>query len=210
MLIPLADLQKKYGLKITGILHVGAHLCEEREAYLQTGVSDAQIYWIEGNQDIAKQVHERDPVIKIIPALVSDTNQTLVHFIVTNNGQSSSILELDEHKVEHPSVIETERRLQKTTRLDTLIPKHKIDMTHINFLNIDIQGAELLALRGLGRYLNFINYIYVEVNIKSLYKDCALLPELDEFLQLNGFVQKELFLTHYGWGDAFYIRRDII
>ena len=33
MLIPFAEITKKYNMKIHGILHIGAHNCEELEAY---------------------------------------------------------------------------------------------------------------------------------------------------------------------------------
>ena len=37
-----------------GILHVGAHLCEEKELYNSIGITDDNILWIEGNIDIIK------------------------------------------------------------------------------------------------------------------------------------------------------------
>ena len=37
MLINLTDLIQKYNLKIDGILHIGAHECEEVEIYLENG-----------------------------------------------------------------------------------------------------------------------------------------------------------------------------
>jgi len=208
MLISLGELQKTYHLDIRGILHVGAHTCEERGAYKRVGISDDDVLWVEGNMDLVCRVRREQPEVKIFHALVGDTDYKEVDFIVTNNFQSSSILELQEHKKEHPEVVETGRKRQFTMRLDTLI-SHKllpfVGKKH-NFLNLDIQGAELLALRGLGRYLDDIDYVYTEVNTKHLYRGCALLAELDSFLSGRGFVRREINMTEHGWGDAFYTR----
>jgi hypothetical protein len=56
------------------------------------------------------------------------------------------------------------------------------------------------------KYLENVDYLYLEVNIKELYQGCSLLPEINEFLKGFGFEQKEIKMTHHGWGDAFYIK----
>ena len=75
-----------------------------------------------------------------------------------------------------------------------------------NFWNIDIQGAELHALKGAGDILNNVNILYLEVNTKHLYKNCPLLNEIDEFIEPKGFVRVALEMTSHGWGDALYIK----
>lgn len=207
MLIPLSTLVSKYSLHITGVLHVGAHECEERQAYHYANVSDENIYWIEGNSAIVKRMRQNHgSTLKIYDVLVSDKDNQVVDFIITNNGQSSSILELDTHKVQHPDVYEIARQHKVTSRLDTFIATQQLPFGNVNFLNLDIQGAELLALKGLGTYLDSIQYIYTEVNVASLYKDCVLLPELCTFLSKAGFEMKEINMTPHGWGDGFWVR----
>ena len=49
MLIPLFELKKKYRLNLSGILHIGAHECEELHSYMYCGVPPEKIIWIEGN-----------------------------------------------------------------------------------------------------------------------------------------------------------------
>ena len=53
----------------------------------------------------------------------------------------------------------------------------KIPNDFANFLNIDIQGAELLALKGMGSLISYFDYIYLEVNKAHVYKKCALVNE---------------------------------
>ena len=75
-------------------------------------------------------------------------------------------------------------------------------------MNLDIQGAELKALKGMEEYLNSVDYIYSEVNSDYVYKNCALVKEIDEYLLKFGLHRVET--KWYGdckWGDAFYIRK---
>jgi len=67
-----------------------------------------------------------------------------------------------------------------------------IDPSGFDFLNIDLQGAELMALKGLGDDLNSINAIVTEVNLAILYKGCPRLYQLDLFLAKKGFIRTEL------------------
>jgi hypothetical protein len=46
----------------------------------------------------------------------------------------------------------------------------------------NITPAELKALKGMAEYLPSIDYIYSEVNADYVYKDCALITELDDYL----------------------------
>lgn len=205
MLILFADLVKKYGIEKGKILHIGAHECEEKEIYEKEGFDTI---WVEGNIDLVMAMKQKHPTIQIFEAVISDENNKEVEFIITNNFQSSSILELDEHKKEHPFVVETSRKLVKTKTVDTLIEEHNLKPEQIKFVNIDIQGAELLALKGAKKILYHVNFLYLEVNKKSLYKGCALLPELDNFLLSYGFERVETVITSHGWGDALYKKND--
>jgi hypothetical protein len=86
----------------------------------------------------------------------------------------------------------------------------RIPMEKINFINLDIQGVELNALKSMEKYLenSGIEYIFTEVNTEHVYKDCGLLSEIDEYLGRFGFdrVETKMWMD-CGWGDAFYIRR---
>lgn len=208
MLIPLQDLHAKYDLKIKGVIHIGAYQAEELPAYLECDVP--HIIWIEALPNLAEDLKRRfmeDSTQRVINAAISDNTEE-VSFMVTNNQASSSILEFGTHLKHHPRVWE-EKRIDVTTQpMVDIIPVYNINMLEYNFLNIDIQGAELKALKGMGDYLDMIDYLYLEVNEEEVYKGCALLPELDEFLK--DFKRVETDITRYNWGDAFYIRKTLL
>lgn len=205
MLIP--DLFTKYNIRPKGIIHIGAHMCEERELYKNTAhVQDDQILWIEGNPEtIAAMRACDDPRVRILEGLVSDQEQE-VTFHVTNNGQSSSFLALEKHKQYHPHVIETKTLTLRTTTLPALLEAHRIDASAYDFLVMDIQGAEYHALRGMENMLGGFDHIYLEVNDEELYKGCGLFDEVRAFLEKHGFHLREKVMTDSKWGDAYFSR----
>ena len=203
MLISLHELFKKYNIIFKGILHVGAHECEEIKDY-SIYIPHNKILWVEALEDKVNLCKSRYPNTFIENAVVSD-NVEIVKFNRSNNGQSSSILELGLHKHFHPQVWYTNSYEVETKMLKNIINKYDIEY---NFLNLDIQGAELKALKGMEEYLNNVDYIYTEVNSDYVYKDCALISEIDEYLSKFGLYRVETqWCENYNWGDAFYIRK---
>ena len=207
MLIPLSKIFNTYlkDIKINGVLHIGAHDCEELSSYEIEGIDRNNIIWIDAMQEKVEQATVQN-IPNVYQAVISDKVEN-VEFKITNNIQSSSILELEEHKNEHPWIyVESTRNLQTTTLKD-FFKEHNLDYKKYNFWNLDIQGAELLALKGAGDFLKHVDVIYTEVNEKYLYKNCCLMNEIDDYLKKFRFERVETFMSKYGWGDAVYIRK---
>ena len=202
MLIPLDNLVSKYNFKFKGILHVGAHECEELLSY-EEYISRDKILWIEALEDKVQNSKLSYPGILIENAVVSDKVET-VTFKRSNNGQSSSFLDFGLHEILHPDVWFVESFQAETKLLKNIICDYDIDF---NFLNLDIQGAELKALKGMENYLTKVDYIYTEVNSDYVYKDCSLIGEIDDYLGQFGFTRVEtVWSEECQWGDAFYIK----
>jgi FkbM family methyltransferase len=203
MLISLHDLVKKYNINFKGILHVGAHECEEIHDY-EKYVSRNNVLWVEAMKDKVDFCKVKYPGVNIEQAVISDKNEK-VTFNVSNNGQSSSILDFGLHSHFHPHVVFVNSIELETKLLKDIICNYDIDY---NFVNLDIQGVELRALKSMEEYLHKIDYIYTEVNSDYVYKDCNLITEIDEYLLQFGIHRVETsWCEDYRWGDAFYIRR---
>lgn len=193
-----------------GVFHLGAHECEEREAYNAKGISDSNIVWVDGNVDLVIKMKSKG-IPHIHYALIDEVEHDVV-FNITNNGQSSSILELGTHATMYPHIVVSERRIQRTTTIEKLKERETIDFTNLNFWNFDIQGAELLALKGAGDLLRYADALYLEVNTEEVYKNCARLNEMDDFLLTKGFTRVAVSIYRNGkgiedgWGDALYVR----
>lgn len=202
MLIPLHYLVQKYNIQFKGVLHVGAHECEEINDY-EKYIQRNKILWVEAMPHKVNECKQRYPNLLIENAIVSDVVEN-VKFKISNNGQSSSILDFGLHSHYHPHVHYVSGFDGTTSLLKNILPKYDIQY---NFLNFDIQGAELKALKGMEEYLNKVDYLYTEVNSDYVYKECALITELDEYLQQFGLFRVETKWTDCKWGDAFYIRK---
>ena len=204
MLIPCSELSLVYGVHAHGILHVGAHEAEELESYHSYGWGP--VIWVEmlpEKFERLKQRFEGDSNNTVIHAACWDSDgDNLPLFRASNNGASSSLLSPQLHLVVHPRVSFVEEEGIRTSRLDSILPKD----TSFDLINFDIQGAELQALRGLGEFLDRVKWAYLEINERPLYTGCALLPELDAFLQERRFVRIAIRMSGFsGWGDALYM-----
>ena len=216
MLIPITELKARFNIKIKGILHIGAHNCEELGDYISTGVNLSNIYWIEALPRLVEKNKRISPHLNIYQAVIYDEDNKEIEFNITNcdgdvnNLQSSSILEFGSHKTSHPFVKLVDKVKMKTSRMDSVIVKNAIAMENVNFINLDIQGVELHALKSMESYLNNIDYIYSEVNTEEVYKNCDQMSDLTEYLsKFNFSLADARIYKQFGWGDAFYIKNGI-
>jgi FkbM family methyltransferase len=206
MLISLVDLIKKYNMTIKGILHVGAHDCEELQLY-EEYIDRTKILWIDGLLDKVIANKNKYENLLIEHAVISDKVENL-KFFRSNNDQSSSIFNLGLHKKFHPWVHYIGHYDVETKKLDSILPNYNIDY---NFINLDIQGAELKALKGMESYLEKIDYIYTEVNEDYVYEGCNLITEIDDYLSKFNFKRVEVsWWEDCKWGDAFYIKNNLL
>lgn len=209
MLISFEQIIKKFNLKPTGILHIGASHGEEFEAYREAGLE--RMIWIEAIPEVFEKLQQKllpYPTAVPLNACISDQEGKQVDFHITNNaGQSSSMLGLNLHREMHPDVHVVKTIKCTTQTIDGIITRNGFDLTYYDFLNIDLQGAELLALKGMKDNLHKIKYAYIEVNEKELYTGCPLIADIDAYMQTFGFYRAEIKMTDCGWGDALYLKK---
>lgn len=193
-------------IHITGAFHLGAHECEEMAFYRLVGLQASDIIWIDAiEQKVLDARHRGIP--NVYNEVITDEDDKEVTFNIANNVQSSSVLELCTHAVQHPDVVYVDNFTTKSITVDTFFAKHNIDGTKYNFWNFDIQGAELMALKGAIANLKYVRALYLEVNVEELYKECGLLNDIDVFLSEFGFQRVLTHMTRHGWGDALYIQK---
>jgi FkbM family methyltransferase len=206
MLISVRQLGRYWAVRPKGVLHVGAHEAEELADY--QAAKWTPVVWVEGLPDKGAELQERfrgTADQSAISAVAWDADGESLTMWRTNNGQSSSALPLGTHLVEHPGVWVIEELSVQSSRLDTLLQgtAHRFD-----FINLDIQGAELRALRGLGDRIRDLRWIYCEVNKRPLYVGAHLVGQIDAYLAPFGFRRVDTYMTPHGWGDALYVRAD--
>lgn len=206
MMIDFDILWPKYGINPNGVLHLGASTGQEADTYYNHGVKE--VIWVEANGEVFERLqdHVKDiPGTVCIQACVSDRYSETYFNVSNNDSQSSSLLDLGHHSVIHPEVHYVDKIPVKTFRVDDLLKDFKIDGEW--FLNADLQGAELMALKGMGDLLNKFKWAYLEVNKKETYVGCPHIDAVDEYLKEFGFERVETGdWVADTWTDALYIK----
>jgi FkbM family methyltransferase len=207
MFFSMNELSRNWNVYPTTILHVGAHEAEELEQYER--LQCKKIYWVEAQPNKVNALKQRlNPNLhEVIEAAVWDQDGIELDLIVASNSESTSLLEFNTHKESYPEIGESQRFKIKTQTLESIIAND----AKPDFVNLDIQGVELRALKGYEKRLSDVKWIYTEVNRKELYTGCALVSEIDEYLSGQGFVRVcTRWWKDHGWGDALYIRTEKI
>jgi len=208
MLIPYHRIQRILAEKqivITGAFHIGAHECEELSFYQQLNLAPTDVIWLDAIPQKVTEAQQRG-IPNVYHAVITDKDDEEIAFHISSNGQSSSVLEFGTHAQEHPWVTYVDNIVQKSTTICSFVQKNQIDLPKHNFWNFDIQGAELMALKGAGDLIKDAAVIYLEVNEKELYKGCGFIGEIDALLSGYGFTRVDTEMTIHGWGDALYVR----
>lgn len=204
MLISFNQSIKKHTLKITGIIHVGAHYGQEYSDYAAAGVKD--IVFIEPCEkafEVLKATFSNIPGITLInSACGSEFAIAEMNVETANKGMSNSLLKPAKHLQQYPSIQFTAKEEVEVHTLDELMEGRP---GIYNTLVMDVQGYELEVLKGAVKTLEGIAYIYTEVNRDEVYEGCAKVEELDAFLVERGFSRVETSWAGGSWGDAWYV-----
>tara|TARA_Y100000590_G_C15488362_1_gene926714 strand:+ start:217 stop:942 length:726 start_codon:yes stop_codon:yes gene_type:complete len=179
----------------TGIIHLGAHRGTEAEIYNWFG---KKVIWVEAIPEIYE--HLKDNLYfyknqKAYLALLSDKDNEMQKFYISNHdGACSSLFEFTDEinssrqwgKKDHKMISVNSL---KSITLDTLLKEKNINAKKYNHWILDLQGAELLALKGAEESLKDCKSLMIEVSKKRFYSGGVLWNEIKEWLSKKGFYQ---------------------
>jgi FkbM family methyltransferase len=194
---PILHLKNAVGSRpLRTLVHVGAHLAQERHVYEKMGFTE--ILWIEGAPETYRQLVESfrsssgsgKVTHRTLCALLSDVSGDSVPFYKFNNqGASDSMFPATSKLHDRwPQV----QQLDDVQKLPTLTLDEALEQQgltgKVDVLVVDVQGAELLVLKGGSRTLRDVSAVVCEVSTEPFYDGGVLYPELRTFLQSHGFV----------------------
>jgi FkbM family methyltransferase len=191
-------------VKPIGIVHVGANTCQELPLYLSHGIENR--IWIEPFVELEFPNGET-----IINVGIGDKNEEIsVVYQASNNNESTSLLKPIKHIEMYNNINFNLAKIPtKIVTLEEVIKNNLGGGQNFNYLVLDIQGMELKALKGLGQYANHFDVIITEAYIDELYEDCGKLTEIQQLL--TNYEMVEFIAEPYkGWGDAAFIKKDLI
>jgi len=208
---------REYIKNIDTIVEIGARDCDETIEFSKR-FPLSLIYAFECNPDtlpICREKVKNNEKIHLIEKAVSDTTGIVTFYKIDtgktvtthpngNPGASSLFKASGNYPLE--KYVQTEIKVNSTT-LQDFIKENSIKS--IDLLWMDIQGAELQALRGARENLGKIKIIHLEVEFFEIYKDQPLFEEIKKFLSENNFTFLTFTSRHKYSGDAIFVRNDI-
>jgi FkbM family methyltransferase len=204
------------------LLIVEAGACEGEDTIKYSRLfPGSEIYAFEPlpyNIDIARENFKKYGIdrIKLVGKALSDKTGTAKFFVSSGHpsgtpetdwdygNKSSSLLPPDKHSAVSDFIAFNESIIVETITLDKFCKENKIDK--IDLIHMDVQGAELMVLKGAADSLNFIKAIWMEVSTVPLYKGQPLAENIEKFMGDNGFIMVKDCL--YGIsGDRLYVSK---
>jgi len=155
-------------------------------------------------------------VFKIINAVVSDTNTEVDFYFNEEFDSISSLLKIHYDKPELLSlnIKEPVQTKVQALTLDHLFKTHQL--SNIDLIKIDVQGAEHLVLQSASNALKRTKMVYTEFSFKPLYENSSTFFDLYKILYDNEFCLVNIsqgYTSSNGellQGDALFINKRLI
>ena len=201
------------------IVEIGARDCTETVMF-DSKLPNSKIFAFECNPDTLPKCHkaiEGKENIFLIEKAVTDHEGDITFYQINNektvtnhphgtNPGASSLFEANE---EYPLEQYHQNKITvPTTTLNKFSEEHNVN--YVDLMWMDIQGAELMALKGANDFIKNIALIHLETEFFPIYKNQPLFPEIKKFLNEKGF--RLYTFTTFGKfaGDAVFLNTNII
>lgn len=182
--------------KVKTILEFGSRYGEDTVEFAKR-FPQATVYTFECNPNSLEECKNNIseyPNIILTEKAVSDENGTVTFFAIDkentittwedgNQGASSLLKASGKYEVEQYA--QKEVTVEATT-LHSFIQHNRLD--NIDLLWMDIQGAELKALKGLKEKISIVKLLHVEVEFMEIYSGQPLFEDIKDFFTQNGFL----------------------
>jgi FkbM family methyltransferase len=188
---------------INGIIHIGANDGQESGLYHRQGYS--KVLFIEAYpkkipallNTISKYENQ-----KCINALVTDEDDKECEFFYDSNnaGQSCSLFDFHLHKKMFPKVVMGGSIKLMGKTLPTILKENNINLEEYKHINMDVEGAELLVLKGASSILHNFETIILEASDFESRIGQPFLKDIDEFMTSHNFVASNKRKIHHADG----------
>jgi FkbM family methyltransferase len=195
--------------RVCRIVIVGAHMADEVDRMLKA-YPNATFRLFEPSPRYLERLGRRflrNSRVQVHGCAISDSDGSC-SFHETNLEGSGSILKLGEFADQSHGLRQGESYVVQSLRLDTHARENCYDAEEIDCLWIDVQGAELLVLRGAEETLQRVRSVFIEVAVfRPVYEGGAMFPSLRAVLEDKGLSLVALGVdAENGTGNAFFVR----
>lgn len=200
------------------VVHVGAHHGEEVDEYRRHGAE--RIVLVEANPDAAAHLDARfgaDADITVVHAAATEAPGPVRlqrHVNRRGEAESASLLAMKRLGEIVPTLSTRDEVTVPGTPLDALLDDAGVAPEDLGLLTIDVQGGELMVLRGGPRALRSAAAVLCEVQLIDLYDGAPREEDIDALLTACGLAPVDaLYYELYegdrrfpAWGDRLYVR----
>jgi len=178
---------RNFGFAPTEILDVGAY-----EGYFSRGArqifSEAYILMIDALAeketvlaDVCREIGNADYLI----AMLGDRATETTSFFVADTKMRPDLIKTGSSKFRENAAFPMEERALPQHTLESVLSGRD---RNFQLLKLDVQGAELDVIRGLGRYLSKVEVILMEISLVEYNKGAPLINAVLNELNGVGFV----------------------
>ena len=200
------------------VVDAGAHHGHTAVQYLEH-FPNSRVIALEpepGNFAIAKETlapfGER---VELLPFALGETDGSVPLHLTSHSG-AHSLLEVDDMRY-YDAPVETLTPIAvRVVKLDSILA----ELDRLDILKMDIQGAELLALRGAAKLLarHAIRLIALEVLFQPLYRNQPTFWDIADYLRPLGYSLQGLYeQRHHAanhailrWADAVFVAPELV
>ena len=123
-------------------------------------------------------------------------------------NKSSSLLPPGEEMKRQTEWLKFENTLEVSTqRLEDYCKQ--LDISSIDFIHMDVQGAELMVLHGAGNMIENISAVWLEVEAVELYKGQPIKQDVEKFMEQHDFICVKSTVGSVA-GDQLYVNKKIV
>lgn len=199
------------------IFDIGSRDCKQSIEFYKT-FPKAKIYAFECNPNTLdlceKNIIPYKDRITLIKGAVCDYDGSITFYPINqektktswdDGNPGASSLFKSNGKYPHETYVQDEITTN-CHRLDTIM--NKCNIPNVDIIWMDLQGAELLALKGLGDKLSSVKYIHTEVSYREMYSGQVMYTELNDYIMKNNFSILNR-LSFGGWQEDVIYKKNI-
>ncbi len=203
-----ADMIDRYcSFKPQNVFEIGANYAQDAE-YLRErfNLDESDIYIFEPHSEIIKEVRKLYNFNSYEFAISNYNGSAVFHAIDLNNNEynNSGISSLKKGLTTKENNFKDVK--VEVVRMDTFLEEHQIE--YIDFLKVDVEGANYEVLEGFGNQLTKVKSIQIEGEYKACWEGQKLYWDIEKLLRGNGFNLVHFFLSPDGvQSDSFWIQQ---
>lgn len=195
------------------VIDGGAHLGDMVDRFGAL-LPKAEFHCFEPDPELCKIIEKKflgNSQVHVVQAALSDAVGKAVLNINVSRATNSLLPSAESLQPDLKQLCELVKQVEvKVTTIDEYCRANSIE--HIDFIKLDLQGYDYLALKGAKATLKNTKVVLVEVLFMEIYKGCHGFPDILNLMINQEFKLHTLCGLHYGeagellWADAIFVK----